>query len=114
MGKVLPFKRREDARVRKQKDDGIAAQPHEEGSIRFVVNSRGDTDMHVTGVFERRLQFALYTVIKASARLADKIAESGMAGHFRAGPIHEPLLQAPPPRGLPRRRRQSTGLGDLE
>jgi len=85
----------------------------EKGAIRFVVNESGDTDMHVTGIFEKSLQFAGFTALKGAVRIFDTIVKSGGAGQFSAGPLHEPLQKGSkdwPPKRLSR----WTGFGDLK
>jgi hypothetical protein len=111
MGKVLLFKGRGDARS--DAGRGMIARPDEKGAIRFVVNEAGDTDMHVTGIFEKSLQFAGYTALKGAVRMFDTIVKSGGAGQFSAGPLHEQLQQGSK-RKTPKRLREWTGFGEME
>jgi hypothetical protein len=56
--------------------------------------------MQITGVYERRLQFGAYTLIKALNAMVDRMSSDDM-GWFIAGRIDEKLeapgrMQAPP------------------
>lgn len=83
----------------------------------FTINEAGnDSDMQITGVYEERLQYGVFTLIKGLGLLADKIAAAGAAGHYSAGPIHAALPTPTPAknvRRLPRRLARNSGFGDL-
>lgn len=85
-----------------------------DGSMLFTSRVSGRSEMKITGVFERRLQFGAFTLIKALSELVDKMADNGTVGHTSVGPIHEPLPGRPEARrGQPKRLRESTGFGGL-
>jgi hypothetical protein len=111
MGKVLLFKGRGDARSDAGRE--MIATSHEKGAIRFVVNDTGDTDMHVTGIFEKSLQFAGFTALKGAVRIFDTIVKCGGSGQFSAGPLHEQLMQGTK-RKKPKRLREWTSFSNLE
>jgi hypothetical protein len=81
---VYPIKsgRRGDARPQYEASN--------EGEMRFTVNGSGSR-MQITGVYEKRLQFGTYTLIKALNAMADRMAESGGVGWFTAGEIDQAL-----------------------
>ena len=82
------------------------------GSMIFTINEAGnDSDMHITGVYEERLQYGIFTLIKGLNRLADMMAATGTVGHFSAGPIHESIPA--PKRRTPKRLAEWTDFGDL-
>lgn len=107
MGNVLEFKRRkanaEAGGLHILSDDDL-------GEIRFSIKPGGESQMRVRGVYGERLQYGLLTIINGAAALANKIAASGKAGHFSAGPIDEPIEV---PSRLPLRMREDTGFGGL-
>lgn len=78
----------------------------------FTLNEAGDdSDMQITGVYEERLQYGIFTLIKGLGVLADKMVGAGTVGHYSAGPIHEPV-QAPR-RKLPERLAEHSNFGTL-
>jgi hypothetical protein len=61
-----------------------------EGEMRFTVNGSGSR-MLITGVYEKRLEFGAYTLIKALGAMVDRIAASGSVGSFHAGTLDEQI-----------------------
>jgi len=92
----------------------MAGARQESGAGSIVLTTRPGEDessMQVTGVYEQRLQFGVFTMVKALNAMVEHLAASGDVGHYSAGPISEPLPI--PTRRLPKRLRESTGFGEL-
>jgi hypothetical protein len=86
----------------------------DEGSMLFTIDG-DESEMKITGVYEERLQLGVYTIVQGLKAMVDRLAASGEVGHYSAGPIDEPLpFPTKPPRGLPKRLRESTGFGELK
>lgn len=66
------------------------------GQIHIVATPEGDS-YSVTGAFADRLQYAALAVIKTLSDIADKIRDSGNAGHSHSPALREKL---PTRRGL--------------
>lgn len=107
MSNVIKFERRKASAERPREAENSRRG---EGEIRFSIDGDG-SDMQLTGVYERRLQFGIYTMIKGINVLVDKLAAIGAIGDSSFGPIHEPLPS--PIRRTPRRLREATNFGDL-
>jgi hypothetical protein len=60
-----------------------------DGEMRFTVNGSGSR-MQITGVYERRLQFGAYTLIKALNAMVDRMSSEDM-GWFIAGRIDQEI-----------------------
>lgn len=114
MGKVLPFKK---SAVNSETAELLAELTAQEkrgelhGFLPIWENDRG-THMRLIGSFTDQLQFAGYTLIKCINVIADKIAESGTAGHTKSGPIREEWPS--PKRMQPKRLREATGFSEID
>lgn len=60
------------------------------GQINITATHAGDS-YSVTGAFADRLQYAALAMIKTLSELADKIRDSGNAGHSPSPALHEKL-----------------------
>jgi hypothetical protein len=97
---------RRAARIKKEKGIEKPEEPPD-GMIQFISTSRGDS-LSITGSYANRLQSAVFAMIQGLGDVANRIAESGNAGHFSSGPIGT-SIEAPRPRRLQER----TGFGEL-
>lgn len=108
MANVIKFQRRRTSAERPREAENSR---NHEGTIRFTVN--GDkSDMQLTGVYEKRLQLGIYTLIQGVHSLVEKLRENGAIGDSSFGPIHEPLPS--PIRRTPRRLLEETDFGGLK
>jgi len=112
MSNVYEFKRRK-ASGSGARNVTAPAEGHgdnNEGAMVFTVNGN-ESRVKITGVYEQRLQFGIYTMIKGLSAMADKLVANGGVGHYAAGPVNERL---PLPQRLPKRLREVTGWGGLD
>jgi hypothetical protein len=112
---VFSFKtaveRRRAAKLKKEQE-AKAASDEPDGLIQFTCTA-GRSRMIVRGVYADRLQSGMFTLIKGLNDLADRIAESGGAGHYATDPINDAIAAPPCTSRLPRRLREATGFGEL-
>lgn len=113
MGKVIAFRAAAERREAARKKESEAPPPPEEpdGLMQFT-HTREGSRMVIEGTYSDRLQFGIYTLVKAMNDLVDRVAANGAAGHFSSPSIEEGLPV--PRRRLPKRLREATGFGDLQ
>jgi hypothetical protein len=111
MSNVIKFERGKGRNKTSCAPESSAPPGGDDGEIRFTVHG-DESQLHLTGVYEKRLQFGIYTMIKGISALADKLAANGAIGDSSFGPIHEPLPS--PIRRTPRRLLEETDFGGLK
>jgi hypothetical protein len=80
------------------------------GQIHIIATADGDS-YSVTGTFADRLQHAAVAMIKTLSEIADKIRDSGHAGHTSSPPLRDKLDTR---RRLPAAFLETTDLAPLE
>jgi hypothetical protein len=112
---VFSFKtaveRRRAAKLKKE-EAAKAESDEPDGLMQFTCTA-GRSRMIVSGVYADRLQSGMYTLIKGLNDLAERLAESGGAGHYTSPAINDAIASPPGVRRLPRRLREATGFGEL-
>lgn len=113
MTNVIPFNAARKSNFDKASDRPPDHDEEDPGSfIHFVATAEGGSKYSINGMFSNRLQFTVHTLLQAACDLANRIVDSGTAGHTSADPF-EHALKPPKRRGQPRRLRGPTGFAPL-
>lgn len=111
MSNVIEFRRRGRSRGDSARMTTVESARGSGSIILSTKPGEDESSMQINGVYAERLQYGLFTIIKAASAMASKIAESGDVGYCSVGQVNDPLPK--PTRRLPRRCSESTGFGGL-